>query len=603
MQATHRGVVAWFGLGLLFTLMLSACGGGGGEDGGNNQPPPNTVNLQGSVHAGTPDIPVRNANCQFIDQSGTQQGQATADTNGLFRLAVLPQLQGTVRCIPPDLNQLVLSTIISTEGAVAGDTLPATGREIISPQSTLIRALILEENPADRLARKTELLAQVADPNSALAPLAEAAAVLYQELLQAEVNVGIDTGGSESGEGGGDGGGGDSEGVSGDVGDGAEFSPIPNALCEYVLGLDETVLFPTLLDDLADGRVDRPDLAAVAERINQALAGREAAVRDAFVAFFPNGVGQPLRTTASGEDSPTPGRYFLPVPPGIPGYVRCRPPEQAELFLANFIPPRQTGQPLPGQNVNPATTVFSAHIATMLTAELAADADSIVAARDNFLEDIAGLEVGVEQENGNITGFAVEGPIEPGSDEAPVRLIAFAATALYTTLFTEGINTNFLTVVRRFVRERRVDPARLEEDAPEISEEQAQRVAEVVNRSTETAEEQLDTDATTLATARILVRVRSRRDGSGLRGAEVTLVEAAGGAQCTNCPQLTDAQGEATLTLGQVPTARPIRTIVGASLEDFESQTVSQRVIALARVTATITLRPTGTTGSGGGTN
>ena len=48
-------------------------------------------------------------------------------------------------------------------------------------------------------------------------------------------------------------------------------------------------------------------------------------------------IGHPYRTIADGEDSETPGRYFLPIPPNVQGFVRCAPPNQPELKLATFV--------------------------------------------------------------------------------------------------------------------------------------------------------------------------------------------------------------------------------------------------------------------------
>ena len=49
--------------------------------------------------------------------------------------------------------------------------------------------------------------------------------------------------------------------AAGDVGDGADFSPIANASCEFVLDLKGDALHYAALEDLRDGKLDRPDLA------------------------------------------------------------------------------------------------------------------------------------------------------------------------------------------------------------------------------------------------------------------------------------------------------------------------------------------------------
>ena len=408
--------------------------------------------------------------------------------------------------------------------------------------------------------------------------------------------------------GGGGGGGGGDGGVSGGVGDGAEFSPIPGARCEAVLELDDdTVLFTALLHDLlSDAEVNRPDMQAVAAAVNQTLEESADAITEAYARLFQKGIGLELRTTATDESSPSPGRYFLPVPAHVPVFVRCRPPERENLVLTTFVKGREEDERLDNEDVTPALTIFSTQIAAKLIERPSATAEEVVTAKENFLEDVRDLRVNVEQDaGGNITGFAAEGPAPVSEEDANVRLLAFTATALYTTLLKKEINANYRNVmqkvVRKFAQEQPVDPVDIIEEIPNLPPEQAQEVADVVNTSTEDAEEDLGANRdVALSTARIRVRVREADGGDELEGATVTVIRADGNVQCTNCPQTTDANGEATLRLAQIQDNQTVQVTLEASLEDFVSDTVSRRVVALANVTADFQLEER--TGSGGGT-
>jgi hypothetical protein len=575
---------------MLFILALSGCSGG--NDGGEaTRPSATMVTIQGEVSDGTLTSPIPGATCQFVPRNGTRRAQARADSTGAFRLQVPPEMEGFMRCAPPGLAHLVLSTFVSTVGKEAGETIPETGREEVSPQTTVVAMVLARENPTNSQARKAQLLAALAAQDPALTALAEAAVVLFEQLLEARTDVIFDDTGA-SPEGGGDGGGdgdGDSDGDSadggatGDVGDGAEASPIPNAVCEFVLGLGSAALVNTVLHDLfVDGRVTRPDLQSVATQVNAALAGRTTAITDAFAALFPNGIGQPLRDVAAGADTATPGRYFLPVPPHVPGFVLCHPPDRELLVLATFVPAREAGELLVGQDVNPGTTMFSVQVGIPL-----AD-NGLPVLKQNYLADVAGLRVGVTQENGNITGFHVPAPANVRDPD--VGLVVFAATALYTLLLDEEVNADFVAAWSGLVGEAAVDPARLAED-PAVSTELAQAVANVVNTSTTTAGDDLDTQLdTALLTARLEVRVQAERSGAALPGATVELLDVAEPLQCVNCPAVTDANGEITLTVVGVPNDDDITVTVGASLEGFQDTTVTQQIVAIARVPVEIEL-------------
>jgi hypothetical protein len=345
-------------------------------------------------------------------------------------------------------------------------------------------------------------------------------------------------------------------------------------------------------------------MQAVADLVNQTLAHPPDAIQAAFTSLFPEDIGRRLRATAT-ED----GHYFLPVPPRLPAYVRCYPPDQKDLVLATYVGGREENQELPSQDVTPVTTIFSTQIAAALLEDNASNAEEVVQAKENWLEKVGALRVRVQQdEEGNVSGFMIEQPNPADEEAANAQLMAFAATALYTTLLKKNINANFRQVMRKFVRARQVNPADIIEEIPELPPEEAQQVANIVNTSTDTAEEDLGTDReTALTTAHIRVRVRDRSNGGALSEVRVGLIIPAGSTvQCTNCPQFTGTDGEATLRLSHVPTDTPVRVTVRAVLQGFRPASIRQRIVALGKVTADIELvRPGGGgpgTGSGGGT-
>jgi hypothetical protein len=243
----------------------------------------------------------------------------------------------------------------------------------------------------------------------------------------------------------------------------------------------------------------------------------------------------------------------------------------------------------------------------MQIATTLATTEEVVAAKENFLQDIRGLRVkGKLDTAGNIKHFtpSVEGPAN--EEAGNVRLVVFTATALYTTLLTQEINTDFRNVMRKaaqkFAQEKPVDPADIIAETPEIPPEQAAEVADVVNSSTDDAEPVIpgaDRDVA-LSTARIRVQVRAESGGDALSGATVTLSGAGDDVLCTNCPQETNDAGAATLELARVLADKVVQVTVQASLDGFVSARVQRRIVALATATADFRLEEE--TGSGGGT-
>jgi hypothetical protein len=526
-----------------------------------------------------------------VDLNGVQHAQTTADATGVFQLRVSPDVQGFIQCSPPLLPELRLSTFVSTAGKAAGETIPEVGREEISPPTTVVAELIMAEMPADPQARKAQLVTAIANQDPAITTLVDTATALYKPLLEAQVNVDFGTDNGETGDGGGGGDGddggdgspGDGGGVGGNSDDGGETSPIPNAVCDFALLPTGAVFVTTVLHDLfTNGVITRPDIGAVASQVNQQFAARAAEITSAFAALFPNGIGRPLSTVAAGAGSATPGSYFLPIPPGIPGFIRCRPPNQERLLLITSVRARGVGESLTGQDVTPQTTAFSTNIANTLQ-----DAQGII--KQNYLDDITGLRVRVVQAGGNVVAFEIVAPENVA--DADVGIVAFSAVSLFNALFRNGNNVDFPAALNDLVNKAVVDPSFLETlgvPAP-----QADTLAGVVNDSITTAEADLGTAlGSALSTARIQVTVTDAVSGGGLQGAAVDIQDPAGSVQCANCPGITDENGAATLTLTGVPVNNPAALAVTASLVGFTDDSEQTTLVAFATVDVSLTLSP-----------
>ena len=120
----------------LFMLGVLGCGDENGEHAET------FVTIQGRVDTGAVTTPMPNANCQFVQRNGQRLHTSTTDANGVFQLHVRPESQGFIGCHPPAFGNLVLTTFVSTVGAVAGATLPAQGVEEVSPAPRWLRTLL-----------------------------------------------------------------------------------------------------------------------------------------------------------------------------------------------------------------------------------------------------------------------------------------------------------------------------------------------------------------------------------------------------------------------------------------------------------------------------
>jgi hypothetical protein len=331
------------------------------------------VTIRGRVDDGTPNSPIANAQCQVVDVHGSMVESITTDANGLFQAGIPPGMETFIGCDPQTLRNLVLATFVSTVGVAAGQTRPETGFEEITPRTTMIANILAETHPTDLQRRKTELLNALEGQDPDLSLMAGAATTLFNAMLQSQIadvdfsplfRTSEDSPGGDS----------DGGGASGSAGDGADFSPLPEVLCEFTTHLQGN----SALADVLDGAVDRPELQRIASRLPQG-----AALGAAFARQFPDGLqplaaGQPLRTRTD-----TTGAYFLPVPPQTPGFVSCA--ARSDLALATFVRGRQEGETLTNQHVSPPNEFFAELLQPLFSAQ---EVPTIAA---NFLADIGNL--------------------------------------------------------------------------------------------------------------------------------------------------------------------------------------------------------------------
>jgi hypothetical protein len=439
-------------IGLLFfvVLVLVGCGGGGGGESVEQLPSEQNVTISGKVDDGTASSPITNAICRFVDADNNEIAIVVSDTNGEYSIVVPPELDGFIRCSPFDLSDLTIYTFSSTKGASSGSIISS---ENVTPTTTIVADIIRNENPAFPLSRKRELLSLIEtmqDPELSL--VAKASSALYSEMYHQGINArfsggdGGDGGGNGNGDGSGAAGGsGDGLGASGAAGEGAVASPIPNARCEFMVGNTLKEAQPLRNSVLADffhhGKVFRHDLKAVTDLVNSILAGHSAEeIKAAFAKYFSKGIGRPFFDIADEN-----GNYFIPVPPNLPGFIQCTPLNYENLILATYVPERQVNEELTGQDVNPATTIFSSRI----NLELDADLET---AKENYLNDIAGLRVSLVPENGILTG---EPSGQPADED--VGLVAFTAISMYNTCFQNGINCDYLAGLRSLTEKKDIN--------------------------------------------------------------------------------------------------------------------------------------------------
>ena len=568
-------------IGLALILAMAGCGGGGGGGGGVPLVPAENVTISGKVDDGTANSPIPNAECRFVNLGGGQRTVVNANENGEFRIVVPPNVEGHISCSPQSMRFLKLSTFSSTMGRTAGETI--TG-EKVDPATTIVAQIIESEQSPTPTARKEDLLRSIETAQDRyLTLLVELSTRMYAEMLHHNLDVNFaDSGGDGGGNGGGNGDGG---GVGGDAGDGGDKSPIANARCDFVIGNSVgggwSVLYNAALADFReDGVLNRNDLKDIRDIINNEFKGREKEIMAAFEDKFPLGFGQPYSDTTDEK-----GEYFLPIPPNVPGFVRCMPPGQEKLVIATYEPELLEGEKRLGESVNPATTVFSTNVATKLDKDLDRT-------KDNYINGIEGLEVIIGLDGGSVTGFTIDdsGVISGQAVEnKPAKWVAFSATALFNMLYKNGTNIDYLAALDDLTADGKVDAAFLQSQG--LSMDQAEEYQKVVNADVITAGGVLGLGEdlnSALNTARINVLVTDATGGI-ISGAGLRITGAAEGIICENCPLETTGGTDQYLLLTGVPLDATDIT-VEASKEGYEPIPATAKVVAFATVDLEIAL-------------
>ena len=338
--------------------------------------------------------------------------------------------------------------------------MPTNGREEVSPRTTVITEILAQTAPSNAQARKAELLAALQAHDPDLTGLVNAATALFNAMHQQQItnvdfsNVGsMDGGDGSGGEGGsgsgsdsgsGNSGGSDAGGAAGATGDGAELSPFANAQCEFVLDPHGD----TALEDLLlNGAVDRLDLQPIAAAFTP-----DAGIPQASARLFPHGLQrlgsnrQPLRTTTDAQ-----GAYFLPVPAATAGFVSCTPGPL--LTVSAFVPARQPGEILLGQDVSPSSQIFTSFIFPQLPSP------AVQAVKRNFLTDIgalhtpsggivrmetvttpAGRMIADTDGDGLVCSLRIRDPQEGAIQYVDAGAMSYTAIALFKALLIEARN-------------------------------------------------------------------------------------------------------------------------------------------------------------------
>ena len=192
---------------------------------------------------------------------------------------------------------------------------------------------------------------------------------------------------------GGGGGGGDKVTIFGTVHDGTITSPLPSAQCQFV---------------------------------------------------DPNGV--PLATTITDVN----GDFSIAVLPAVDGVISCSPQSFPNLTLYTIASTKgyMAEDEIYGEDVTPATTIFSHHIASQLSGNLNTT-------KENYLADIAGLgDIHIVMSGGTVIGFELQTDSDPADKD--VGLVAFSATSLFNILYKNNTNADFLTILEDFIENKTV---------------------------------------------------------------------------------------------------------------------------------------------------
>lgn len=528
---------SWFMLPIMAVLMT----GCGDSDGNRNRLSRSgkNVTITGTVEVSKQYSPIQGAECRFVELQGDEISTAFADADGQYTLEVPVDVEGEILCLPIGYTSLALSAYCSTRGRSSGDRME---RQNVTNLSNIAAMIVASEAPADPIARSSELLDRLSKgQDNDLNLVAELSEKLFMAMLHNDLDIGFSGGdGSQSLVDGG--------GICGQVNTGLAASPLSTARCEFIavddLGSDRSALYHGALADFwGDGRLSRPDLQGIHQQINDTYDGHQQEIVDALKRVFPNGVGQPYVGTTDAV-----GDYFLAIPPDIPGYVCCTPPDQARMMLATYVPGRSKNEILSGQDVTPATTVHAFQIASRLLSDTWYAPLDIPATKENFIQNIAGLEIEMLQNGGAVAGFELKPGMTPANRE--VGLGAFSATALFNTLYQNQLNVDFPAVLENFFQEQRLTTESL--TAQGVEADTAQACSAIVADAIAHAEADLDTQMSqALSTAQINVTVLEKPGGPPVSGVEVTT--SSGSSRCIGCNTVTDDQGRVTLFLQALP--------------------------------------------------
>ncbi len=365
---------------------------------------------------------------------------------------------------------------------------------------------------------------------------------------------------------------------------GGDVSPIANARCEFIASRDlvsgKALYVPALADFLDNGRLDRPDLGDVADELEPLIEKYGAEnIRDAFRAFFKNDAGYGYLCSVEADEN---GKYFINIPPNVPGFVRCFPPGKKNLKIATYVE-RQKDETLKNEDVDPRMAFFSHKIASELT-------DDLTTTKENYLEETAGLgDIHIVTEGDTVTGFEFASTADPKNIET--SLVAFTSAALFNILYKNDFNADYLGMLDDLVEDKGVTvDSMISRGVPA---DKAAEWSDVVVRSyTNPSPEITNGDEilkTALSTARINVTVAETMGGQGKAGA---IVDITNDLPCDGCGEVTDANGQLNLTVSNLPSGASDIIVEVSGVSGFASTTKSIAVIPAAAVDLEVALSP-----------
>jgi len=140
---SHKSFMKYI-LVLLLTFSIPlfiGCGGGGSSSGDNSDTSKieGLIEVEGFIEDGASDSPIGNAECRFVDLNSVELSKATANDIGQFHISVPEGEEGYIRCNPPDLPKLILSTYLNTENRSAGDK---SYSENVTPATTVFDSIV-----------------------------------------------------------------------------------------------------------------------------------------------------------------------------------------------------------------------------------------------------------------------------------------------------------------------------------------------------------------------------------------------------------------------------------------------------------------------------